>query len=284
MDNITVTNQSSAEVEKQCASRCEQIFEEIWLTGIAASCLGLLLQTFLLVLISSCRKFDEKVLIHIAVSRTMNTICEYYYTYHIMGPEPSIFYEPALVLIFHTDLMIACWMFVFTKNIYNKVVLVFSNHNWSVYAVAISIWHLTLLIGLINLFILKIFPQYYEHFYNAYCIAKFLIAIINIGLFLRIFAVVATRGPSTGRSLKDVIKTSVMAFTLVLTNGIQVLTTDLLSFFIGYHEILINIFFVINSFQVIPVTAIFLILLRGKIKGPILQTVSFRLKEHGTSC
>ncbi|GBP49379.1 hypothetical protein EVAR_24684_1 [Eumeta japonica] len=61
-----------------------------WIIGIIASIFGFLLQLFTMALVPAVRHYDEKLLAHLTLA---------------------------------SDYSLICWMFMFTKNLYNKVVI-----------------------------------------------------------------------------------------------------------------------------------------------------------------
>lgn len=251
------------------------IYKIFWLIGFSVSVLCVLIQLFLYVILASSRKLDQKILTQLTVARLGNVIVEYF----VMGgtsDDPKI-RDTVFALYIQTDAALIFWMFVFTKNLYDKVVLVFSLKKISFVLVSVSIWLLTLPIGLLCPLLLSIHDgRGFNTFYFVYGIVKFIILSMNLLFFCRIFWVAISRRPE--RDFKGLLRTCVVSFILVSITSLQVLLTDLTTFFAKDHEALLSFAFgVVNSYQVLPITIIFVILSKPGTES-IRKTIVSKLK------
>lgn len=256
------------------------LFKTPWLVGICASYSGFVLQLIYLTLIPNCRKYDERVLTQLTIARSSNTVLEYLIMMNVIGKiKWRIVKDILYVLYFHTDLVLVLWMYVFTKKLYDKVVIVFSTQDWSVLTISVIIWFLPLPIAVLLQYVLTNHIYMFRICYRVYAFTKFLVLFMNLFLFINIFGVVFRRGVNNTRNKLDFMKAAVISFMLVSMTSLQVMATDLFSLFYGESDTLIKSFCVVNSYQVLLVTAIFVILANGKLKDPVMRVMSMRLKE-----
>lgn len=254
-----------------------EVFQALWLVGLAVSLLGLLSKIVLFLLIPKCRKFDEKLLFQLTLARTLNTSCEYHIMCIPFDYSTTIVKDVVFGLYIQTDFVLVLWMFVFSKNLYNKVVLVFGVDRPSLVLTTALIWTVTLPVGALCPFLLKI--GYFSMYYNVYAHLKLLITVVNALIFVKIFNVAIRRGSTASRNTKDLVKTSIVAFILLCITSLQVLVTDILSFYYYQYTMLVNLFCVVNSYQVIAISVIFVILTKSQTRGSVLKSMSMKLRE-----
>lgn len=252
------------------------VYKVFWLIGTALSVQCLLIQFFLYAVLPSSRKLDQKILTQLTLARLANVILEYFV---MNGSSTDTKIRDALfALYFQTDAALVCWMFVFTKNLYDKVILVFALKKISFVLVSVSIWLLTLPVGLLcPLFLNVDSDKNFDTFYFVYSIVKFIILFLNLIFFCRIFWVAISR--RTDRDLKGLLRTCAVSFILVCITSLQVLLTDLTAFFADENMEMLNYAFsVLNSYQVLPITVIFVILSKP-INESIRKTIVLKLKS-----
>ncbi|XP_063364106.1 uncharacterized protein LOC134652844 [Cydia amplana] len=270
-ENINLTQLGAVEVL--------QVFKTPWLLGIAVSTACLILQLLVLILIPNARKYDEKVLVQLTIARIVNTACEFQISYENL--EPGLLNDVVYGLYFQSDFALVSWMFIFTKNLYDKVVLVFVYEKIRLRIVSCLVWFLTLPVGVLCPVLLTYYKQYWNIFYKSYSQVKFFMLLLNALIFIEIFHVACKIGVDRTKNVKHLVKTSVIAFILVCITSAQVLITDLLSYyFIVGHEDIIFTFCVVNSFQTFAITIIFIILAGKKLKtDSLLIVILFELKK-----
>lgn len=239
------------------------IIKAIWTVGILMSALAWFIQIFIFIRVSQSRIIDEIVLTQLSLARILNTCSEFVLIFETLND--PIARSALQFWNFYTDFVLPCWMFVFTKNLYDKVVSVF-HQDWQkrIWTVTIVVWILPIPGAVIATYILRYNTNYFHLFFNIYCILKFIIVIINSVLFIVIFKISFTMNKSNryNRKWKSLLRTIIVAFILSCVSFIQVLTTDILSIFNG-SNMLIEIFCVLNSFQVVAVTDIFIVIVRN---------------------
>ncbi|XP_063624664.1 uncharacterized protein LOC134796397 [Cydia splendana] len=269
-ENINLTQLGAIEVL--------QVFKTPWLLGIAVSAVCLILQLLVLILIPNARKYDEKVLVQLTIARIVNTVCEFLISFENL--EQGLFNDVVYGLYFQSDFALVSWMFIFTKNLYDKVVLVFVYEKIRLRIVSCLVWFLTLPVGVLCPVLLTYYKEYWNIFYKSYSQVKFFMLLLNALIFVEIFHVACKIGVDRTKNVKHLVKTSVIAFILVCITSAQVLITDLLSYFIVGHEDIIYTFCVVNSFQTFAITIIFIILAGKKLKtDSIVVVILFELKK-----
>lgn len=251
-----------------------------WLIGITITAICLILQLVLFSLIPSCRKLDLKILTQITIARLINTAFEFIIMKDLVYSTWTLF--ASNLLYSHSDCALVCWMFLFSKNLYDKVVQVFTTKKMTFALKSVIVWLITLPVGvLFPIFTFNgMFSNDYSYLsilYKSYAILKFVILIVNLLFFCRIFYVAITRRISGNN--QGVMRTCVISFILVSISSLQVLLTDFLSYF-GHHLVTI-VFSVVNSYQVLLVMVIFVNLVRG-FSGETLQK-SITKTFHSTS-
>lgn len=230
----------------------------IRIVGIAISSLCLILQLVLYKIRPKIRKLDQKILTQLTVARLINSIMELLMTDQYFNDYTK---DLVFALYFHTDAALISWMFVFTKNLYEKVVLVFVLKKISFLILSLLVWIIVIPIGV--LCPVSLVVDFFLDYYKVYSWLKFIVLTMNLLFFGKIFYVIATRNQKTNRNMKDIVKTCIISFVLVCMTSLQVFINDILS----YLEMttLSNIFCLINNYQVIPATVIFLILSKNCI-------------------
>uniref|UniRef100_A0A2H1WAB5 SFRICE_023168 n=1 Tax=Spodoptera frugiperda TaxID=7108 RepID=A0A2H1WAB5_SPOFR len=219
----------------------------IRIVGIAISSLCLILQLVLYKIRPKIRKLDQKILTQLTVARLINSIMEMLMTDQYFNDYTK---DLVFALYFHTDAALISWMFVFTKNLYEKVVLVFVLKKISFLILSLLVWIIVIPIGV--LCPVSLVVDFFLDYYKVYSWLKFIVLTMNLLFFGKIFYVIATRNQKTNRNMKDIVKTCIISFVLVCMTSLQVFINDILS----YLEMttLSNIFCLINNYQVIPAT------------------------------
>ncbi|KAF9823397.1 hypothetical protein SFRURICE_006610 [Spodoptera frugiperda] len=212
--------------------------------GIAISSLCLILQLVLYIIRPKIRKLDQKILTQLTVARLINSIMELLMTYQYFNDYTK---DLVFALYFHTDAALISWMFVFTNNLYEKVVLVFVIKKISFLILSLLVWIIAVPIGV--LCPVSLVNDFFFDYYKVYSWLKFVVLTVNLLFFGRIFYVIATRNQQTNRNMKDIVKTCIISFVLVCMTSLQVFINDILS----YLEMttLSNIFSLINNFHVV---------------------------------
>lgn len=229
----------------------------------------------LFLIIPKCRKFDEQVLFQLAIARTMNTICEYYIVYYIIN-QHFIVINVIYTVYMQTDFVLLMWMFVFSKNLYDKVVNVFSIEKPTMFIRFVVIWTVSIPIGLLCPFLINI--RKFRLYYEVYAHVKLFIIIVNSLFFFKIFYVAITKANGT-RNVRDIVKFAIIAFILICISSLQVFLTDILSFYYYKYMTLINIFCVMNSYQVVAFGVIFLNLASSNTNKSLVKSVSIKLSD-----
>lgn len=257
-------------------------FQVLWLCGIAVSILCHLVQIIFFILIRASRKTDEKILAQITFTRIVATSCEYYIMYGNIISTTRWLIDFIFGLYFASDFAIVCWMLVFTKHLYDKIVVVFNTSKPNLVTVTVTIWAISSPFGIVAVYLLKYHPSYFTIYCNfVYVILKFLIQTFNSLIYIRVFYVALKRGEANSGNLRSILKTAFVAFLLITTTCIQILVTDIIAIISGSerNEVLVKSFCIINSFHVVPLMVIFIIILKGKMRQSITKTLSLRLSE-----
>lgn len=174
------------------------------------------------------------------------------------------------------DAALICWMFVFTKNLYDDIVKVFAQKP-SFTVVTAIIWGVSILIGLICPFLLILDKKYeseqnstmiFEAYYQIYSTVKLVILIVNLVMFWSIFKVVIQKNDKTFRS---VLKTCVVSFILVTISSVQVFLQVAFSEILSHYlETYPEWFALIHSYQIIPITSIFVMITQNGCRNESL--------------
>lgn len=250
---------------------CKEILVVLWIIGILASFLGSLLQISLLIIVRKGRKFDEIVMCQMTLARTMYTVMEYYFYHHV---QDASFVTKLFIFFFYIyfDVVSLMLMFVFTQNLYNKVVVVFPLKSYNLVLVSAIVWIASVPVGILCPFLLSLYNGSFGIFYKVYAYVKFIVCCINALIFIRIISV-SLKNVEKQRNIKDFLKTSAMAFVLVTVTCLQVLVTDLISFLYDKikSDLLVSVFCVVYSYQAVICTGIFIVLIKTKINNPIIR-------------
>lgn len=233
------------------------VASSIWISGIVLSTICLILQLVLFKILPRIRKIDQKILTQLTVARLLNTLLEFIMSHMLFNLYTR---DIIFALYLQTDAVLVCWMFIYTKNLYDKVVLVFALQKWNFVHLSLLIWLLTIPIGVLCPVFLIL--EYFTEYYKVYAWLKFIILTVNVLFFCKIFYVIITRSKKSNRNFTDIIKTCVISFILVCITSIQVFVTDILSYLEASDNVT-DPFCIINSFQVLAVTIIFLILAKN---------------------
>lgn len=228
-----------------------------WFTGISLSVVCIITQLSLFYYRKEVRKIDQKILTQLSVARLMNTIVEYLSadTEHVANNSPV---KTTLITFYvQSDAALICWMFIYTKNIYDKVVQVFFLEKWSSLRLSLVIWFGSLPVGLLYPLFIK--RNIAEDYLKAYNIIKFLTLSVNLLFFCKIFYVIAIKHSTNSVNFGRLLKSCVISFLLVCITSLQVALTDWLSFYIK-DSMIATTFCVINSYQVLAISIIFTIL------------------------
>lgn len=242
-----------------------------WLTGIAVSITSFLCQISFLLFYRLCRKYDEKTLCMLSFARTMNSIAE-------LCVATSVFkevYDIVLAAYFYWDFVLVCWMFVFSKNLYDKVVAVFNVPQYSLIKVSIIVYTLSLLPALPCMFIEYMDFKIFQIYYKTYACIKFTLLLINSYIFIRIFHVTFKKRGNHTRNVTHIVKAAIMSFILLCMTSLQTFIVDIYAFIGSPGCLTYMIFCVINCFQTLAMNIIFAILVSSKIRKSSRVTVSF---------
>ncbi|PZC82210.1 hypothetical protein B5X24_HaOG211018 [Helicoverpa armigera] len=113
----------------------------IWSIGIGLSVQCLILQLALFVRLPRVRKMDQKILTQLTAARLINNIMEFLIANLLLNQYTL---DVTYALYMQTDLAMVCWMFVYTRHLYDKVVLVFTLQKWNFIVLSVLIWTLTI--------------------------------------------------------------------------------------------------------------------------------------------
>lgn len=229
-----------------------------WLVGVVLSGVCLILQVVLYVRIPASRKVDLKILTQITVARLIHVVLEFVIMEDLIIDDWTRFI--AFMVYGTSDCALITWMFLFSKNLYDKVIQVFTTKKVTFVLKSVLVWVLALPIGVLFPTLLHYELIYYFGVWcKVYSSLKFAVLVVNLFFFCRIFYVAMKRKLSG--NVKGVVRTCVISFILVSISSVQVLLTDLLSFF---DQNLVGVVFsVINSYQVLAVMIVFANLVRG---------------------
>lgn len=254
-----------------------------WLGGITTSSVCLLIQILLYVVVPSSRKLDQMILTQLTIARMGKDIDNFVMMALQINDLEVLCAHVTLGLNLLTDAAITFWMFIFTKNLYDKVIQVFTLRETNFVVLSVCVWLLTVPIGIVCPVFLSFNFRYCNIFYIAFVVIKFIILSINFMFFCRIFWVIINL--KTDRDLKRLIKTCVVSLILLLITSLQaiveVMFVDVSTYFfvlIKYKD-LGHTFKIINSYQVLAITAIFIVLSRDPQHDSIKKTLVVKLKN-----
>lgn len=170
------------------------------------------------------------------------------------------------ILYMQTDAVVICWMSIYTKNLYDKVVIVFPLKNWKFLRLSLLGWLLTIPIGLLCpiLLILDHFIEYYKVWVSL----KLIVLSMNMLVFCKIFYVIINKCIESKTNFAGIMKACVISFILVCITGLHALLQCMLEHVLTYlwspvNMTWIDACYILNSFQAIPITVIFLILTKN---------------------
>lgn len=248
----------------------EQVAVTLWLVGIFSSAMCLMMQCLIFICIPQARKFDEVIVSEMTIARIINTILEFYIIYYIAN-DGYIVRVSGYLIYMHSDLVMLCFMFIFTKHLYNKIVVVFPMVTYDMSITSLLTWTAPLPISCIGPILIEINSQYYSIFLKIYTHIKFFICILNALVFVEIIRVAFRRN--------TFLKTAIIIFVLVTVTSLQVLVTDLINYYYEYvrSRCLLLVFCVINSFQVLVLTGILIILVKKKSNDSVIRRISIKL-------
>ncbi|GBP49368.1 hypothetical protein EVAR_24673_1 [Eumeta japonica] len=146
----------------------------LWLIGIFTSVLGLILQMFLLCVLPKCRRYDEFALFQLTIVRVLNTTGEHVLIFNVL----SVPYHFVIFWNFYTDLSLACWMFLFTKNLFDRIVLVFVNNDRHRLSIDFTVtWLVPVPLALVAPY------AFSTAYYITFCAIKLIITSVNVRSF-----------------------------------------------------------------------------------------------------
>lgn len=254
-----------------------------WLGGIVSSVVCISIQIFLYALLPSSRKLDQMILTQLTIARMGNNIGNYVMMALNIKDLAVLCAHPTLGIHLLTDSAITIWMFLFTKNLYDKVIQVFTLKETNFVIVSVCVWLVTIPIGVVCPIFLSFDYNYCNIFYFTYVLLKCIVLMINFLLFCRIFWVIMTI--KTDRDLKGLLRTCVISMMLLFVTSLQALVEIMLVDVTAYFLLIIKFsdlghsFKVINSYQVIAITAIFIVRSRDVEQNSIQRTIAIRLKK-----
>lgn len=250
----------------------EQTTVTLWVVGIGVSLTGLLVQCVLFILIPQSRKFDEIIVHEMTIARIVGTILEFYIIYYV---EYSSYIVGVIVYVIymHSDVVMLCFMFIFTKNLYNKIVVVFPMLNYNLLVTSAVTWIAPIPLSCLGPLLMAYNQYYCTIYWNVYAHVKFFICILNALVFIEIIRVAFRRN--------TFLKTAIITFILVSVTSLQVLVTDLINYY--YKNVrsrsLMLVFCVINSYQVLVLTGIFIILVKRKVNDSMIRLITIKLND-----
>lgn len=260
-----------------------QIIVALWYTGMGFSITCLFIQVFLYIVLPSSRKLDQKILTQLTIARLLSIVFEYGSIYESDNKMQT---SVVILLYFHSDATVVCWMSVFTKRLYQKLVTVFAEET-NFTCVSITVWLGTLPIGVTSGALVYVNSNYIYKFCSVYCTVKCMILTFNLLIFIRIIRVVVT--VEIDRNLKSTLKTCINSFLLLSVTSLQVLIrffyTDQMPFFVPTHDdyrnSLLIIFAIMSCYQVLAITLIFIMILNAANRSDhsIVEIIVFRLKS-----
>lgn len=275
MDTTASAKNGSQQEDSELAFFVIRVF---WLSGIAVSAVCLLIQILTFAFIRISRKTDEKILTQITITRILATSSEYYLLY--LRHSVRIYFDLLFTLYFVSDFALVCWMFVFTKNLYDKIVLVFPTSKLNLILTSIFIWTLSLPFGVIGVFMLNKYIMYFVTYCKLYGLLKLLLVIFTLLIYIKIFYVAIKTRSGITRNVRDVIKSACVACLLITTTCLQILVTDLSTFINGVQNIMLaKTFCVINSYHSMFTTFIFFIVLKGRLVYSFRETIRQRFSN-----
>lgn len=261
-----------------------KIIYALWCLGIGLSVTCLFIQMSIYI-VPLNRKLDQKILTQLTIARLLNIVFEYGSMYESKN---SVQTCVIIMMYFYSDAALVCWMSVFTKRLYDRIVIVFTEE-MNFVRVTVLVWLLSLPIGLICFALMFFHANYIFKFCSVYCIVKCVVLSLNLLVFCRIFRVVFT--VKAERNFKSTLKTCIISFLLLSITSIQIFIrfffTDATPFFLPTHDDYRNSFLILFSllsiYQVTAITLIFIMILNAANKSDqsILEQIVRKLKNGG---
>lgn len=248
----------------------------VWLTGISVSLVCLIVQILLYILVPCSRKRDQMLLTHLSLARFLNVLFEFVWVNVNLAVANAVL-EAVFAFYIYTDAAQICWMFVFMKNLFDNVVNVFREKT-SLILVSAIIWILTIPIGLLCPLFLAIDYEikqkiYFKHFFISYTCVKLVILFVNLVMFWKVFNVARRRST---RSV-SLLRMSIVSCMLATISSLQALLTDFLSITADIREISLA-FGIINSYQVLAITTMFVMLVQSVCNKSLTETIGKKLR------
>lgn len=161
---------------------------------------------------------------------------------------------------------------------------VFALNKTSFVLISVLNWVLTVPIGVMCFMLMIIDPNYYGLLYYMYAFVKFIILALNLLIFCRLFWEVIKKNTESDANKKSMLKTCAVSFVLLCVLGVQaflqlVLLLGLVSYFTVYAEQIVFVYLIMNSFQVVAITTIFVILTKASCDDSLWKTVINRCQR-----
>lgn len=255
------------------------VLRYIWFLGIAVSVLGILIQVFFFSLFSESRKFDQKVLFQLSIAKLISTSCE-----HVICITPIGALTREIFITFYmlTDWILFLLEYVFAKNLYDKVVIAYTMQKVSLTLLSGAIWTSGILIGIFRFYLEKKYKTYVKLMQFILAGIKLFILVMNILFFSKIFKVVVTRRNQKDQNMSAIIKICAISFALVCITTLQgllsVIMIDIYLHFISqFKNFTYRAFCVANSFQIVVITVIFVVLVKNGTDDNVMKSVKQKL-------
>lgn len=241
----------------------------IWFLGSILSALCLIMQIVLYIKRPTLRKSDPMMLTQLTVARLINSVLELLITRSLI----NLYTRDLMFAMFiQTDAASVCWTVVYTTKLYEEFVQVFVNKKCNFCVLSVLIWTvITIPLGVLCPVFL--YCGHFIEYYNVYIILKLIVLTINVLFFFRIVFVIITKSYNSNRNFSAHIKTCAITFVLICIAGLQQLSlliiSDFLiqfSFDVNVSDKLLDSVLIINSYQTITITIIFLILAKNSTK------------------
>lgn len=255
----------------------------LWYTGMCLAITCLFVQAFLYIMLPSSRKLDQKILTQLTIARLLSIVFEYGSMYE---SDDKIQTSAIILMYFHSDAALVCWMSVFTKHLYEKIVIVFAKKN-NFTCVSVTVWLSTLPIGITSSALIYVNSDYIYKFCSVYCTVKCMVLSCNLLVFIKILRVVVS--VEVDRNFKSTLKTCVNSFLLLSITSLQVLIiifyTDQMPFYVptydNYRNSFLILFSIISCYQVLAITLIFIMILKAASQSEqtIIEKIVFRFRR-----
>lgn len=261
-----------------------RIILALWYVGMAISVTCLIIQVLFYSLLPASRRTDQRILTQLTVARFLNIAFEYGSLYE---SENTPLTCVIVLMYFHSDAALVCWMSIFTKRLYDKLVVVFAE-DMNYLCLSVSVWLCTLPVGLVSSGLLFASAPLIFKFCSVYCIVKCVILAFNLIVFCRIFWVIAT--VRADRNLKKMFRTCVNCFLLVSVTSLQIFNrffyTDNTPFFVpsesnNKRNSFLILFGVLSCYQSMAITLIFVLFLNAANKSDksLIEQIVIKLKR-----